>query len=373
MGIAKNGYYSISDIKKHNATYNIIYSTRSDGKSYAVKEECLKKAWKSKKASLGYVRRWKDDVTTELVNKYFIEKNVNLIEIVTKGVCDCIDLFRGYLWFSRSLENGKIEHVQKCGEAFALSISKKRYKSTGHPDITDLIFEEVFTDEGYLKNEPEALANLISTCARNTNITVWMIANTVSRVCPYITEWGLKNFRKQEIGTIDDYFFNSGEVDENGKPKIVKIAVERSKDSPHKSTMFFGNVQKSIQGGAWETHEFAHLPDDLDNFDEIYKIRYISVSEFEFMIKLLCHKEEGYLIVFVYPAKPIIDTKKHYMDRIVSGAFSTSFNSTPTLRKDLKVECIIHNLFVDNKICYSDNLTGEDFKASVLSETKYPF
>ena len=366
MGIDKNGYYSLKDIEKHNATYNIIYSTRSDGKSYAVKKKGLTKAWKSKTPSFGLIRRYKDDIETSLVNAYFVERGKNLIEEITGGKCNCIDYFRKFLWFSKTKPDGKIEHVQKCGEVFALSVADKRYKSTGHAFITDLVFEEVLTSNDYLKNEPEKLMQLVSTCARNDNITVYLIGNTISRVCPYFKDWGLVNIRTQKIGTIDDYLVETGEFDDNGKPIKVKVSVEYSQASPHKSKMFFGRIAKSIQGGAWETHDFAKLPDVFEAFEVCYELTYKSISDFTFTLKLLCHKEKGYLIVFVYPAK-------HIKERIICGAFSTEFLTTPTLNKDIKAEVIIHNLIIDNKICYSDNLTGEDFQSSIKAETVYPF
>ena len=366
MGIAKNGYYTLEDIKKHNAQYNIIYSTRSDGKSFAVKDEGLSDSWNTGKASFGYVRRYRDDINTELVNKYFVERGVNLIEKITRKRCNCIDYYRGYLYFAKDKPNEKIDRVLRCGEVFALSVAQKRYKSTGHPDINLLDFEEVFTNEGYLKNEPELLQQLVSTCARNDDIKVYLLANTVSRICPYVTDWGLRNFKKQKMGTIDDYFIETDELDENGKPKKIKIAVERSAPSTHKSNMFFGNVAKSIQGGSWETHNFAKLPDDYKNFEIIYELTYRSISDFVFTVQLLLHTADNYLIVYVYPAKAL-------KDRIICGAFSTDIFSTPTLDKNNKAEILIHNLIVDNKICFSDNLTGEDFNASLKAETKYPF
>lgn len=367
MGIAKNGYFTLKDIKKHNATYNIIYSTRSDGKSFACKEEGLTNAWVNNEPSVGLIRRYRDDITTELVNKYFVERGVNLIQHITKGACNCIDYYRGYLYFAQSQENEKINRIRKAGEVFALSVANKRYKSTGHPYIKDMIFEEVFTNDGYLPNEPELLFQLVSTCARGDNIKVYMLGNTISRVCPYFKEWGLKNIPTQKIGTIDDYYKEiPNEFDEKGNPLKIKIAVEYSNPSPHKSKMFFGNVAKSIQGGAWETHDFAKLPDKLENFEEVYSLTYKSKSDFKFTMKLLCHKVDGYLIVFVYPAKA--DSQ-----RIITGAFSTDYFSTPTLNRNNKAEILIHNLIIDNKICFSDNLTGEDFQSSVKTETKYPF
>lgn len=364
MGIAKNGYYTLDDIREHKAQYNIVYSTRSDGKSFAAKYYALEDAWNTKRASLGYIRRYQDDIKTELVNKYFIERDINMISKITKGRCDMIDYYRGYLWFAKS--GDKIEHVQRAGEAFALSVVNKRYKSTGHPDLKIFVFEEFMTDEGYLSKEPEKLQSLISTCARKDEVEVYLLGNKVSRVSPYFKEWALSNIRKQKMGTIDDYYHLTEDVDDNGEPIVVKIAVEHSAPSPKKSKMFFGRAAKSIQGGAWETNEYPKLPDKLDNYDEIYALTYQSITDFNFTVKLLIHKESAHILTYIYPAKAV-------HERIITGAFSPDPNITPGLRRDLQVECMIHNCFVDNKVVYSDNLTGDDFKASCEAEVSYPF
>ena len=364
MGIAKNGYYSSADIRDHKAQYNIIYSGRSDGKSFDVKYYALREAWSTGKPVLGYIRRYQDDVKTELVNKYFVERNINMIREITKGQCDMIDFYRGYLWFAKS--GDKIEHIQRAGEVFALSVASKRYKSTGHPDLRIFVFEEFMTDEGYLVNEPDKLEQLISTCARKDEVEVYLLGNKVSRVSPYFKQWGLHNIKRQKVGTIDDYYHNTGEFTETGEPIITKIAVEHSAPSPQKSKMFFGRTAKSIQGGAWETNEYPKLPDDLDNFDELYAITYKSVTDFNFTLKLLIHKTEAYILTFIYPAKAV-------HERVITGAFDPDPMVTPALSRDIKAECMIHNCFVDNKVVYSDNLTGDDFKASCESEVTYPF
>jgi len=377
MGIAKNGYYTTKDILQHKAQYNIVYSARSDGKSFDVKRLALSESWQTKKALFGLIRRWKDDIETSLVNAYFVERNVNLIKEVTNGECDCIDYYRKFLWFSRTNAEGKIEHVQKCGEVFALNIANKRYKSTGHPEIKYLVYEEFLTDEGYLPNEPDKLQNLISSIGRKDDLIIFLLGNKVSRVCPYFTEWSLKNIKKQKEGTIDDYYHETEEVDEEGKPVIIHIAVEHSAPSPKKSKMFFGRAEKSIQGGSWQTGNYPKLPEPFESYEKIYELTYISISQFAFKVVLLCHKINSDLIVFVYPSKapksfyekPNEETEERY----ITGSFSTNIFVTPTLNKESPVECLIHNLFIDNKVCYSDNLCGEDFTQSCKAELKYPF
>lgn len=357
MGLNKEGFYTLKDILKYKCIWNIIYGDRSKGKSFAVKERSLDHAWKTQKPTIGYIRRYRDDISSELVSKYFQDRGVNLVEKITKGEYDMIDYYRGYLWWAKRTE-GKIKRGEPCGEAFALNLCE-RYKSTGHPYLKHYIVEEVLSDKGYIKDEPKVLQNLISTLARfDEDIEVYLIGNLISRVCPYFSEWNLQGVRNQKPGTIDIYYM----LQEDGTK--IPIAVEFA-PSPEekKSKVFFGKAEKSIQGAQWETKDYAKLPDKYDAFNEVYNICYEGSSGFSFNLKLLSHIEEGYLIIYVYPAKRIFG-------RTLSSKFSTDIFTTPQLSKDNPVEVLYHNLIVRNKICFCDNLTGEDFYNSLKAENR---
>lgn len=359
MGLNSKGYYRLTDILKHRAQINIIYGTRAPGKSYAVKERALKYAWEHKTVSLAYIRRFAEDVKNESVSKYFAERGKNLIKEIT-GEYDHATVYRGYIYFARYDEEGKEEKGPRFGECFALSLCE-RYKSTGHPEIKHFICEEFLTDGNYLKDEPLKFMNLVSTIARfDDDVEIYLIGNTISRVCPFFSEWSLTGIPKQKVGTIDTYEFSQ----ETGE--IVKIAVEYCPPTPHKSKLFFGRAEKSIQGSAWESGYFPTLPEALENYEEIYCLTYISISGFKFTVKLLIHNTQGYPLVFVYPAK-------HISERVITGAFSDDIFTTPCLDRNNPAEVLIHNCIVDNKIVYSNNLTGQDFTNSIKAELKNPF
>lgn len=357
MGIDKQGYYTLKDILKYKCVWNIIYGDRGKGKSYAVKKRALSYAWETKKPTIGYIRRLRDDISSDLITKYFQDRGSNIVEDVTQGEYDFIDYYRGYLWWAKRVD-GKIRRGEPCGEAFALNLWR-RYKSTGHPYLRHFIVEEVLADRGYVDNEPEVLQNMVSTLARqDEDIEVYLIGNLISRVCPYFYDWNLQGVRTQKPGTIDIYHMTQ----EDGTK--VPIAVEYA-PSPEerKSKVFFGKAERSIQGGKWETKDYPHLPDKLENFTEVYNICYQASSGFNFNLKLLSHTTEGYLIIYVYPAKVLTG-------RILSQQFSTDYFTTPQLSKDNPVEVLYHNLIVRNKIVFCNNLTGEDFYNSLNAEKR---
>ena len=55
-------YYSTNKIDAKNATYNVIFGERSNGKTYALLKKGVKNFLKNKK-QMAYVRRWKEDLT----------------------------------------------------------------------------------------------------------------------------------------------------------------------------------------------------------------------------------------------------------------------------------------------------------------------
>ncbi|WP_459625737.1 phage DNA encapsidation protein, partial [Enterobacter hormaechei] len=63
-------YYSTKKIDAKNATYNVIFGERSNGKTYAL----LKKGvlnWVKTKKQMAYVRRWKEDLTGRRAQQLF--------------------------------------------------------------------------------------------------------------------------------------------------------------------------------------------------------------------------------------------------------------------------------------------------------------
>lgn len=361
MGLNKKGFYSLDDIKKTGCQWYWIFGDRAPGKSAACKYAAMCKSWETKKPTLALVRRKVTELNTHDVESYFLDRGINFVELATHGECDHIIYYRKYLWFAKTdPETGKDIKVQKLGECFALSTARN-YKSTGHPFIEDIIVEEIMDDTGdYVDDEPIVLQHLVSTIARWDCCTVYMIGNTVTKVCPYFTEWGMTNIRKQKQGTIDIYHMKQ----EDGT--VIDLACEYVPPTPHKSKMFFGRAEKSIQGGSWEVKNYPLFRLNLDDFEQLYSITYLSVSELSFNLTLIMDKETGNLFVLVRPAK-------HYTDRVITGAFSTDPLHTPTLNRDNPAEIAIHNCFVDNKVYYTSNMCGTDFAHSCKAELKYPF
>ena len=71
-------------------------------------------------------------------------------------------------------------------------------------DVDRIIFEEFMERGSYIPHEPDRLMVFYSTVDRKRGVTkLYMVGNSITRVCPYIKEWDLDNiFRNLKQGEI---------------------------------------------------------------------------------------------------------------------------------------------------------------------------
>lgn len=337
-------YYDISNMLSTNAQYMILLGQRANGKSYQAKVTALKSAYYDDKRFV-YLRRWREDIKTKAVQAYFGDMPVYTI---TNGEYDHIKVWNGEIFFARFNEEGKEEKSNCIGRACALNESE-RYKSWVFKDYEYILFEEFITDKAYLLEEPRQLQQFVSTVARNERIHVLMIGNTLSRVCPYFSEWCLEGVLNQKQGTIDIYHYHT----ESG---VIDIAVEYCANVNNQNKMFFGQTAKQIVSGEWDTVDVPKLPRKYYEYEKVYELL-LKYQKFEFVIELLVEPKEGGTLCHIYPS-----TKGRKIYRVITDVFSDRPNITTKLDIKKKPEAIMANCFRLDKVCFSDNLTGSDFK-----------
>lgn len=365
-------YYSIKNILKTLANYMLIIGERSNGKSYSPKEYAIYCAYHKKdmysgevlekRYKMAYIRRWKEEIKNADVEKYFADMGDKIKEI-TEGKYDCVVVQQRTIYLAKVNESGVAEKGNIIGDVFALT-SNTHYKSLAYPDIYNIIFEEFITDEGYLPRECNKLMSIVSTIARRDRVNVFMIGNTINRMCPYFREWNLGNVKKQKQGTIELYKQKTDQIDEFGNEISILIAVEYSDNYTNNSKMFFGTSAKTITTGTWDTDIYPHLYGKLNTYKCYYRILY-KYNDFQFVICLLkdtgegdeSGKTKGDLFLFVYPSTRERDDIKRIIDTEFSTSRLTSYHLTPLTKYDK----IVIRLIEDRKIRFADNLTGTEF------------
>lgn len=342
--MAKIKYYDISNVLKTNAQYIILLGQRANGKSYQAKKTVLESAYNEDRKFV-YLRRWKEDIKTKAIASYFADMPISKI---TNGEYTGIVAWNGNIYFTYEDEKGNTVKGKEIGKYCALN-EYERYKSWAFVDFDYILFEEFITDSTYLNNEPRQLQQFVSTVARNNRITVLMIGNTLSRVCPYFAEWCLDGVLKQKQGTIEVYHYHIEDT-------TVDIAVEYCANANAENKMFFGQASKQIISGEWDTVDVPKLPKQKEYYDKVYEIL-VEYQKFKFVMELLIEPVKGGIIVYIYP-----HTGRRKIMRKLTQEFSDNPFVSARLDTNKRAEFLISECFRLGKVCYSDNLTGSDFK-----------
>lgn len=345
--------YNIDNIDKINANYNIIYGEKSNGKSYQVKhKKAVEKYIKTGRRFI-LMRRWAEDLSSGWIEDYFSDVD---IEKLTSNKYQKIIKYRHELYFAKVSEDFKIKRGEKIGYAIPLSL-EQRFSSASFLDVDDIIYEEFMSRGTYLPQEPSKLMTFYSTVDRKRGTTkIWLIGNTVSRICPYLDEWGLTEIMKQQ---------RQGEI----KTKTIKnsandvtIAIEYCKSSGGK-TMAIGNAKKMIDSGAWDSTPQPHLRKPYKNYKLMYRFGF-QYKSFKFICEYLLDKTEKTLIWYI---KPYFGTFKNdfivFSDEIKESEFWQRDIYNVTFKNE-KLKRLFQT-FRENKIFYSDDMTGTDFKQAI--------
>lgn len=373
-------HYNLDAIDSKGANINIIYGERSNGKSYQVKhkkainqylfnhdrfissylnkDEVIKKAF-DKGSRFMLIRRLGEEIKPAQIEQYF--QDVDVVKL-TDGKYNCISVYRRIIYLSNyNIEEAKMKRGEKIGYVVALS-TEQNYAGASYLDVTDMIFEEFMARGAYLSNEPDKLMNLYCTVDRKRGTTkLWLVGNSISRVCPYIYDWDLHEiFSKLKQGEIETKWLPTGEEDDDGKKIEVKVAIEYCK-STGKSSFVFGKHAEMLNKGAWQSDPQPHLPKSKKYYKIIYRIVF-QYQNFRFIAEYLQDKENPNLKCwFVYPKytevkkNTIVISDEVRIDRLWQRDI---YNLTI---KNERLQNLFQS-FRENNIFYATDLCGTDFK-----------
>lgn len=181
----------------HNALVNLIVGNRGGGKTYGVKERSIDNFIK-KGEQFGYIRRYKDDLTTSMPT-YFddIYEDYPDYEFKVEGQ-------KFYIREKTEDKNKKWTKDDIAGYGFVLSTANNK-KSVSYPKITTMQYDEFLLENGaqrYLPREVEKLLNLYETVARpgsgHPRVVLWLMANAITETNPYFLYWNLKMPTQQD-------------------------------------------------------------------------------------------------------------------------------------------------------------------------------
>lgn len=343
-------YYNWARIKATGATYCIAIGGRNIGKSYSAKMDILKDAYKNGNM-FGIIRRWKEDIKSDLVEQYFADMPIDLI---TEGEYTNVRVWQGTIYF-QNYDGEKMSWTgekKPIGKAFSVA-EAQRYKSIMFPKITTLIFEEFISDTFYLPDEPAKFDSIISSVARGREIKVLMIGNTINRFNPYYRHYSLEQSITAKAGQLDVYDF---ELPNDGG--IIKIAVEMC-DNVTDQRMFYGESADMIVNGHWLANSHPRLQYDYDEYTTIYEM-FLFNQTLKYRMRLFKHNTlDNNYVWFVEPFTK--EYKKRRSTRLISDIYEEDGYCTKGFQPLNDAERRAFALIDRGKIAFSDNLTGTEF------------
>ena len=350
----KQIHYNIDRIDKEDANFNLIYGEKSNGKSYQVKHKKAVEHYLKTGKRFVLLRRWKEDISNLWIEQYFADVDVAKL---TNNKYNCISQYRKVLYFSiYDINTGKIQRLEKIGYVMSLS-TEQHMSSASFLDVDIIIFEEFMERGSYINGtptEPDRLMIFYSTIDRKRGTTkLYMVGNSISKVCPYIREWGLDDiFRKLKQGEIATKEIQNEE-------NKVKIAIEYCQSSGGK-TMTIGNASGMIDKGGWQSFPQPKLPKSYNEYKMLFRFGF-KFKGFSFLCEYLSDKKTHETIFFIYPKYD--EFKKNtivFSDEIKQSSYWQRDIYNISIKND-KLKNLFMN-FKENKIFYSSDLCGTDFK-----------
>lgn len=353
----KQKFYTLDNILKFDADYNLIIGERSNGKTTAVIGYCLKKFIESKYTSqFAIIRRWEEDYKGKNGKQMFSAIiSLDWINQWSNGEYNNI-FYYGQCWYLCFIDKNGTK-LNQCPTPFCMGFSlssEEHYKSTAYPNIKYILFDEFITRKYYLPDEFVSFQNVLSTIIRQRDdVTIFMCGNTINKYCPYFEEMGLSNVKNQQQGTIDIYNYG-----DSGLKVAVEYCSSLSKSKKSNKYFAFNNPKlQMITNGNWEMNIYPHLttkfkPQDIKmtyyiEFNgELLECKIIRSEELKNYITFIHRKttpirDDNKNLVFT----PNINGKSNYIQKITKPFY-------PVTKKIL-------DFFNENKVFYQSNEIGE--------------
>lgn len=351
-------YYDITKLLATNSLYHLVFSERSNGKSYQALLYGLKNFIRSGE-QIAVIRRWKEDFRGKRShqmwdNLVYNEKGENKVKELTKGKYDNI-IYKSGCWYLAFFDAELDKYIpanEPIAYSFALS-DMEHDKSTSYPRVTTIFFDEFMSPGNiYLPNEFVTFMMTCSTIIRGRdNVKIIMAANTISKYCPYFEEMGLTHVRQMKKGDIDVYKYGDSDL-----VVAVEYADTLNKKKPSDKYFAFDNPSlRMITSGEWQLNIYPHL---LTKFDEKeIKFNYFIVyKDVILQADIIIRNNEA----FTFIHKKTTPLKHENQDIIFTTEADQRANypgkiTKPTTRVGQK----IWYFFVSNKVFYSTNEVGE--------------
>ena len=361
-------WYDPKDILALDATYNLIYGERGNGKTFSICHLILK-AYLEEGLPSAYVRRLDEMIKQGNLETLFSDPtHLKYIEEKSNGKWNFVKYqFHGFYLQKRDPKTNVLlsKDLQPFCRTYALSTSETT-KGADRGQVKYVFFDEFITRQFYLTNEIVLFESTLESIIRKRpGVKIFMVANTVNKHCPYFKHMGLTNVKDQKQGTIDVYLL--------GK-KRTKIACEYTRNNDDAASEIaeqyycFGNPQiEMIKSGAWEFDIYRTIPVGIGK--QIPELTFF--IEFDDTItagRIYIYKDNP-IICFTPKTTPIKDRENAiiYGEDIES---SSPLHQIDLARTPTRAQEVILELFKQHKTYFATNDVGENVQNWLKYATK---
>lgn len=351
----KTKYYSLDAILKQQARYNVIVGERSSGKTFACLLHGLEIYCRTGK-QMAYVRRWQDDFAGKRGQTVFDAiVSAGHVKRLTQGAWTGIYYYGGR-WFLCRYDDKQKRFMDERPFCYGFALTQMEHdKSTSYPDITTVVFDEFLTRDRYLTDEFIIWQNTLSTIVRDrSDVTIFMMGNTVNRYSPYFHEMGLTHIKDMTPGTIDTYYYGSDE-------DPLKVAVEFTGSRQGKASdvyFAFDNPRLDMitgSGSVWEMAIYPHCPQRYTPSQVIFV--YFIRFDRELLQADVVRTQDSFFTFIHRKTTPIKDEDQDLI-------FSPEWDSRPNHRRRIsapfdKLGKLIYSHYLMDQVYYQDNEVGE--------------
>lgn len=345
-----NEHYSLKNILKYHADFNLIYGPRSNGKTYSVIEYCLKNHYR-----LAYIRRSKEQTNRKDIKNLF-EPHAGKWQY--KDYTDII--YRGGEYFYCNYDqSGKACNIAKnamCKVFFLNTWENQKGADNGKFDV--ICFDEFLSTRGYLQDEVSIFKNVLSTIIRDrSNTIIFMLGNTDSKINPYFSDFNITDdVNKMSQGDI--ICVERGEFN-------TKIAFEwcGAVSATQKVRKFFEFGKKGggmIVSGQWQYDTYPHCQYAITK-DNILKTAYVIATDYQLAIDI-CNCDDNIFLRIRKQTKNVTEDNIIYNKQPSGNPLYT----TSIFKPKNKIHNIILQLFNQNLVYYTDNEVGDIFKNYII-------
>lgn len=372
-------FYSSEKIRQLKAQYYFLVGGRNLGKSYDIKKLFIERAFSDYKKPIQknrfiYLRRYDEDVRTPNVEQYFKDLvcnkyGENVIEKITNGIYNDVKARSNKIYLIHiNKDTGENDEPMFHIGYYGCLNNAQRLKSQAFLDINNIVLEEFIPErKPLLYRECDEFASIVSTIARDRQIEVFLLGNNCDREIEYFNYFGIDNWLKQEVGTIDTYERTIENGD--GTDTTVKMAVERIPDKIGSQKMFTGNIAQNL-GQSYYTREQAKINQNYlyENFEKIYEL-YCQYNNFKWKLTMFMNPKTADAFWYIRPTTKELTPD----DRVITNKTTMNRNWSGYFKPLNDYEAKGFEILQEGKVYFNQDLTGTEFRKYYIQMLNNPF